>query len=279
MIMKRFKISRGQRCGVQSAAFGILFAFGIAPVFAQQVQVATSYVADATIAISLPDAPIPTDQTSSSNQAEAANSNASDNGHVQGHQTKRILGIVPNFRSVSADQKLPPQTVKDKFKTTMQDNFDYSSFIFVGGLAGVSQAQNSYPEFHEGAAAYGRYYWHTFADQTNENTFVEFILPVALHQDARYYTLGHGGVIKRAAYSFSRVLITRDDSGHEDANYSEIVGAGSAAGISDLYYPSIERTWTKTGQRWLTNVILDGATFTVKEFWPDINDHVFHQQN
>ncbi len=276
--MKSLKISCGQRCCVQSAAFGILLAFGIAPVFAQQIQVATSDAANAAIGTSLPDAPVPADQTSSS-QSGAANSNASDKGYVQGHQTKRILGIVPNFRSVSADQKLPPQTVKDKFKTTMEDDFDYSSFIFVGGLAGVSQAQNSYPEFHQGAAGYGRYYWHTLADQTDENTFVEFILPVALHQDARYYTLGHGGFIKRAAYSFSRVLITRDDSGREDANYSEIVGAGAAAGISDLYYPSIERTWTKTGQRWLTNVILDGATFSIKEFWPDINDHVFHQQN
>jgi hypothetical protein len=278
MIMKSLKISRGQRCRVQCAALGILFAFGIAPVFAQQVEVATSSGADTAIATSLPDAPVPSDQTSSS-QTGTANSSVTTNGYAQGHQTKRILGVVPNFRSVSADQKLPPQTVKDKFKTTMEDDFDYSSFIFVGGLAGVSQAEDSYPQFHQGAAGYGRYYWHTLADQTDENTFVEFILPVALHQDARYYTLGHGGVIKRTIYSFGRVLVTRDDSGHEDANYSEIVGAGAAAGISDLYYPSADRTWTKTGQRWLTNVILDGATFTVKEFWPDINDHVFHQKD
>jgi len=39
-----------------------------------------------------------------------------------------------------------------------QDSFDYSSFIYVGILAGVAQAQNSYPEFHQGAAGYGRFY-------------------------------------------------------------------------------------------------------------------------
>src|ERR1700753_2046559 len=113
----------------------------------------------------------------------------------EGKQTKRILGIVPNFRSVSADEKLPPQSVKDKFITTSQDSFDYSAFIFAGILAGVSQAENSYPEFHQGAAGYGRYYWHTFADQTVENYMVEFILPTALHQDSRYYTLGRGGLV------------------------------------------------------------------------------------
>ena len=46
-------------------------------------------------------------------------------------------------------------------------------------MAGVAQAQDSYPEFHQGAAGYGRYFWHTFADQTNENFWVEGILPLS----------------------------------------------------------------------------------------------------
>jgi len=193
-----------------------------------------------------------------------------------GMQTKRILGIVPNFEAVSVNAKLPPQSVKEKFKDATDDSFDYSSFIFVGGLAGVGQASNSIPEFHQGAAGYGRYYWHTFADQTDENYLVEFAFPVALRQDARYYTLGRGGVLKRTAYSLSRILITRTESGRETFNASEIIGAGAASGISDFYYPEQERTWTKTGQRWLTNVSLDGATFVLREFWPDINSALFH---
>lgn len=236
--------------------------------------------ATATVESAYPDAPLPVSSSSSLPDAQAPSvTPGADAGYTNGKQTKRILGIVPNFRSVSADQKLPPQSVKEKFKTTMLDNFDYSSFIFVGALAGVAMAENSYPEFHQGAAGYGRYYWHTLADQADENTFVEFVLPSALHQDARYYTLGHGGLLKRGAYSFSRTLITRGDNGRMEPNYSEVIGAGAASGVSDLYYPGLERTWTKTGQRWLTSVILDGATFTVKEFWPDINDHLFHQKD
>ena len=204
--------------------------------------------------------------------------NAQQSASLEGKQTKRILGVIPNFRSVSVDEKLPPQSVKDKFITTTQDSFDYSAFIFAGALAGVSMAENSYPEFHQGAAGYGRYYWHTFADQADENYWVEFIMPTVLRQDSRYYTLGRGGIVKRTAYSFSRVLITRTDGGSETFNASEIVGAGAASGISSLYYPSTERTWTKVGQRWLTNVSLDGATFIFKEFWPDINNAIFHQK-
>ncbi|HEX3437308.1 MAG TPA: hypothetical protein VHT24_11120 [Pseudacidobacterium sp.] len=219
----------------------------------------------------LPDAPDPQTDGQSLQQANA-------NASTEGKQTKRILGIIPNFRAVSVDEKLPPQSAKDKFVTATQDSFDYSGFIFAGALAGISQAQDSYPEFHQGAAGYGRYYWHTLADQSVENYMVEGIFPSALRQDSRYYTLGRGGIIKRTEYSFSRIFITRTDSGGETFNASEIVGAGAASGTSSLYYPGKDRTWTKVGQRWFTNVSLDGMTFIFKEFWPDINNAIFHQK-
>ena len=260
-------------------ASGLLVASSLSAGAQQLNQVAYSSSAASAEANSLPDAPVPNASSDAPDDPQTADGGSPADGSGQGKQTKRILGIVPNFRSVSADQKLPPQSVKDKLKTTLQDNFDYSSFIFVGALAGVAMAENSYPQFHQGAAGYGRYYWHSLADQTSENTFVEFLLPAALHQDSRFYTLGHGGILKRGVYSFSRTLITRGEDGHEEPNYSEVIGAGAASGVSDLYYPGVDRTWTKTGQRWLTNVILDGATFTVKEFWPDINDHLFHQKD
>ena len=117
---------------------------------------------------------------------------------AEGRQTKRILYVIPNFRAVSADQHLPPQSVKEKFKTAMLDSVDYSSFIFVAGQAGVAQANNSYPEFGQGAKGYGRYYWHTLADAINENTWVEFIVPSVLHQDTQVLHLRPGRLCQAA---------------------------------------------------------------------------------
>ena len=196
----------------------------------------------------------------------------------QPKQTKRILGIVPNFRAVSADTKLPPQTVKEKFLSTSQQSFDYSSVLFSAILAGVDQAEGSTPRFRTGITGYGQYFYHTYADQTDENYWVQFILPAVLHQDSRYYTLGHGSILHRGIYAFDRTLITRKDSGGNTFNTSEIVGAGAASGISTWYYPENEQHWTKTGQRWLQNVILDGATYAFQEFWPNINNAFFHQK-
>jgi len=167
------------------------------------------------------------------------------------------LALFPNFRSVSVDAKQPPLSPGNKFKLMFQDSFDYSSFIYVGILAGVGQAQNSYPEFHQGAAGYGRYYWHSFADNLGGNLMTEAVVPTLTREDPRYYTLGRGGFVRRTGYSISRLFVTRTDGNGRSPNISEIVGNGAAAGIANLYYPSQERTWTKTGQRWLTQVGLE----------------------
>src|ERR1700677_2271600 len=196
----------------------------------------------------------------------------------EGQQTKRILGIFPNFRAVSANVHLPPQTVKEKFVTATHDSFDYSSILIPAAVAGYNQLENNTPEFHQGAAGYGRYFWHSFVDQTSENYFVEFIVPTITHEDTRYYTLGNGGFLKRAGYALSRAVITRNDEGHNTFNVSEVVGAGAAAGVSTLYYPQAQRSFSNTDHQWGLNVGIDAVTFLAHEFWPDVNHALFHAQ-
>lgn len=222
-----------------------------------------------------PDTPAPSSSTSAAQSPPVA-------GSTEGQQTRRILGVIPNFRAVSVDMQLPPQSPKEKFVGFAQDSFDYSAFVWIGALAGISQIKNSTPEFGQGTAGFGRYYWHAFADQTNENLWVGFLLPVAARQDPRYYTLGketvngHNSLFKRTGYAVSRLLVTRSDSGRDTFNISEVGGAGAAAAISNLYYPGPEKTWTKTYQRWGLNLGLDGITDVFREFWPDINHAIFH---
>jgi hypothetical protein len=194
---------------------------------------------------------------------------------VSKEQPKRILWVIPNYRAVSADAKVPPLDAKGKFKLFFDDSFDYSTFIYVGALAGIGQAENSVPEFRQGAAGFGRYYWHYFADQANGNFFTEFAVPVVLKQDPRYFTKGYGGFFHRTFYAVSRLAVTRTDDGGTEPNFSEVVGNGAAASLASLYYPQQQRTWTKIGQRWLDQVALDGVFNILKEFWPDIAHSVF----
>jgi len=223
----------------------------------------------------LPDAPSSATSSSSNDTAQQPT------GTPQGHddpQQKRIFGILPNFRSVTAGAQLPPQTIKDKFVTATEDSFDYSAFILAGLVAGEADLAKDTPEFGHGGVAYGRYFWHSFADQTSENYLVEFILPSITHEDTRYYSLGKGGFVKRASYSLSRAFITRTDSGKTTFNSSEVFGAGISAGLSNLYYPGPERTAGNTLDKWGIDVGIDTASFFVKEFYPDIYHVIFHQR-
>jgi hypothetical protein len=214
----------------------------------------------------LPDAPKP----------QTAPADPNDPNASYGKQPKRILGVIPNYRAVSANTQLPPLEIKDKFWLATQDTFDYSNFLLVATQSGIALAQNSQPDFGKGGVGYGRYYWHIFADDGIENYLTEAVVPSVVREDPRYYTLGKGGFFKRTGYAISRLAITRTDAGNKTLNISEIVGAGGAAGISNFYYHNQSNPFVKTYQRWGTNVGLDGLFNVLKEFWPDIDHAVFH---
>jgi hypothetical protein len=188
-----------------------------------------------------------------------------------------MFGIIPNFAAVSAGTELPPLTVRDKFWLATQDSVDYSSFIWAGMQAGQSMALKSYPELGHGVAGYRRYYWRAFADQASGSFFTEAIVPALTHEDPRYYTLGHGGFLRRARYALSQVVLTRTDSGGTSFNFSEIVGNGMEAGLANLYYPPQERSLHNTAVNWASQLEAASLNNLVREFWPDIR-HKFLRQ-
>jgi len=196
----------------------------------------------------------------------------------EGQQTNRILGIVPNFGAVSANTQLPPLTTKGKFWLATQDSFDYSSFIWTGVLAGQQFGSNSYPEFGQGAAGYGRYYWHSFVDGVSGTFFTEAIVPWATRQDPRYYTMGHGGFFRRTGYALSRVVLTKTDAGGTSFNWSEVVGNAFEAGLSNAYYPREERGLHQTAINWGTQLESAALNNIAKEFWPDFRRVVLRRK-
>ena len=184
--------------------------------------------------------------------------------------SKRILFIIPNARAVAAGSTLPPQTVHEKFTTAFADTVDPANFVLSALVAAYDYGRGSTPEFGSGGVAFGRYYWHSLADQSIENTSVEFLVPVLTHEDTRYYTLGHGGVRKRIVYSLSRVVITRSDSGKETVNLGEILGAGLASGVSSRYYPASQRDAGSMLDSYALNLGIDAASYVLREFDEDL---------
>jgi hypothetical protein len=192
-------------------------------------------------------------------------------------QPKRILGVMPNFRAVSAGTIPPPPTPKEAFVIATKNSFDYSSFIFVGITSAFAEWTDAHPKLGQGMPGYGRYYWRGFADKADGNYWVIFALPAVFHQDERYYAMGKGGIWKRGIYAASRILITPDYHGHNSFNASEILGRGIAQGISLAYYPSGTGTAGALASKYGWAIGRDVLTNVFREFWPDIAVHVLHR--
>ena len=66
---------------------------------------------------------------------------------VSKQQPKRILGVMPNYRAVSAGAIPPPPTPKQAFKIATQNSFDYSAFVFVGITSLLAEGTDAHPRW------------------------------------------------------------------------------------------------------------------------------------
>ena len=193
-------------------------------------------------------------------------------------QPKRILGMMPNYRAVSAGVIPPPPTAKEAFMDATYNAFDYSDFVFVGLTSLIAEGTNTHPVFGKGVPAYWSYYWRGFLDKSDGDYWVDFILPTAFHEDERYYAKGRGNVVKRAIYAASQVIITPDYNGHNTINGAELLGRGIAQAISVSYYPSQYATVSDVASKYCYALLRDAGMNVFRELWPDFSVRVLHRQ-
>jgi hypothetical protein len=192
-------------------------------------------------------------------------------------QPKRILGLMPNYRAVSAGAIPPPPGPKRAFVIATQNSFDYSSFVFVGLTSMIAEGEDAHPKLGKGVPGFWAYSWRGFVDKTDGNYWVIFALPSVFHEDERYFAKGEGPKLHRGVYAASRILITPDYEGHNTVNGAELLGRGIAQSISLTYYPSSDRSAGALAEKYSYALLRDAATNTFREFWPDIAAHVGHR--
>jgi hypothetical protein len=184
-------------------------------------------------------------------------------------ESKRLFGIVPNYRTSPCLQNYEPITPKEKFVIASQDSFDRGTVVLAALFAGQSQLSNSNPSFGQGAAGYGRYLGTAYADFVIGDFMTEGIFPTLLHQDPRYFRRGTGSGWSRLGYACGQIFVTHNDSGKTAFNYSEIIGNSTAVAISNSYYAD-NRDARDAGVKLSTQLGVDAAANVLKEFWPDL---------
>jgi len=186
----------------------------------------------------------------------------------------RMFFVMPNFLTVENEAEVKPISVKKKFEITAKGAFDPYEFAVVGILSGIRQAENAYPGFGQGFVGYAKRYGTGFADQVDANIMVGAVYPSLLKTDPRYFQLGSGTFLHRFGYAFSRVLITRKDSGGSFFNIPEFAGNATAIAISNLYYPPADRGFSSSANNWGVQMAIDALGNELKEFWPDIHRRI-----
>jgi hypothetical protein len=182
----------------------------------------------------------------------------------------RLFFVLPNYLSVEHLEPSEPLSAGMKFKLSVRTMSDPVTVSFVGMIALMGQARNSDPSYGQGFAGYAKRYATVYADTGISTLMTASVFPALLHQDPRYFQLGHGGVWHRTRYSVSRIFLTRGDDGSRQFNYSELVGTAVAAGVSNAYHPAYQRTVGNTVGVWGTDLALNALCNVAKEFWPDI---------
>jgi len=218
-----------------------------------------------------PPTPPASQQTPPADKSQNAQDPKPPDKNQSGTSNDRLFYALPNFLTLENVGQVPPLTVGQKFKVVTRGSFDYIQIPWYAALSGISQAENSEPGYGQGAQGYGKRFGAAFADGTIENYMTGAVLPSLLRQDPRFFQSSQGGFLHRTGYAVSRIFVTRTDSGHQQFNFSEIVGSAVSAAISTYsYHPQGDRTLPNTASVWGTQVGYDTITIVVKEFWPDI---------
>jgi hypothetical protein len=155
-------------------------------------------------------------------------------------EKQRVLGAIPNFYVVY-DPNPVPLNPRQKYELALRTLIDPVSLVLNGVSAGVQQATDTYA-WQQGVAGYSKRYAAAYGTFLTSDLLTNATLPVLFHQDPRYYYKGTGSVPSRAGYAIANAVMCKGDNGHWQVNYSGIFGAIAASGISNAYYPAVNRS-------------------------------------
>jgi hypothetical protein len=187
--------------------------------------------------------------------------------HPEEH--RRILWIIPNYRSSPTLKDYRPLSPKQKLTIATQDSLDPGTFALAALFGAYGELTASSPSFGHGARAYPRYYVSSLSDFVVGNFMTEAVLPMVLRHDPRYFRRGTGSGWNRLGYAIGQIVWTHTDAGGSAFNVSEIAGNATAVVIGNAYYPD-NRTVSSNASKLGIQIGVDAVANILKEFAPEL---------
>jgi hypothetical protein len=193
---------------------------------------------------------------------------------IERQEPKRILGFMPNFRTVSGGAKPHPPGWKYNFTVATHQATDYSSFIFLGLTSLMAEGINEHPALGKGASGFYAYTWRGFIDKTDNTYLSAWLLASTFHEDTRYYAFGAGHSIPiRVLYVISRQAVAKTYGGHDTPNIAGLGAKVLAQVVSRYYYPPSATTFPVLAEKFGYSVMRDVIFSSIREFYPDAAAH------
>ena len=174
---------------------------------------------------------------------------------------------MPNYKPGAA---LCSLAFKDKFQLWVRESYDPVTFLSAGFNAGLAQASDQDPPYHQGLKGYGKRYVANLADQASYRFFRDFVYPTIFSEDPRYYRMGRGSTKARLLHAVDHSVVAYSDSGNRMFNFSEWLGTVSAVSLGNLYHPGNERGFSPAARGVAFSVLNDMGFDILREFWPEI---------
>ncbi len=225
----------------------------------------------------LPDAPTPQNGSAPAQPGNQQTDHDKAEQQMKAQEKQRVAGIVPSF-NVSYISDAAPLSGGQKIRLAFRSQIDPYAFGLASIVAGIGELKGDNNNgFGWGPKGYFERAGAAYLDAFDGAMIGNGFLPAILHQDPRYFRLGHGTFRHRILYAMATSFICRHDhTGKWEPNYSNIGGNIASGAISNLYYPN-------DGD--FAHTIEDGMTVTaegtfggvLQEFWPDIARKIFHK--
>jgi len=222
-------------------------------------------------------------QASSSSQTSAQQPSTEKSQHekaeeqIKEQEKQRVVGVVPQF-NISYRADAVSMTAGQKLKLALRSTTDPVAFAAAFVIAGYHEANHDDIGFPWGIKGYGERSGAAYLDAFDGNMIGNGILPSILHQDPRYFRLGHGTVTHRLLYSLATNVICKHDNTHKwEPNYSNVAGNIIGGAISNLYYPPSNSSVSQTFTTGFIVTAEGGFGSIFDEFWPDISRKVLHR--
>ena len=188
----------------------------------------------------------------------------------QEHQ--RVLGVMATFNTTNNREALP-LTPGQKFQLFFKSATDPWPFALSAVSAGIDQAENSFPEYGQGAQGYAKRFGADYTDYFTGNFFGNAVLTSWWHEDPRYFQKGTGSFTSRFLWAAGSTVWCKRDKGTWGPNYANVIGNLIGAAISNIYYPASDRTVGETFERGFSVSAQGIVGAEVIEFWPDMVRH------